>query len=148
MDSSNIKPKIAVFLGAIVTVIVASGPGLFGTADAPEWINSWQRILFEGTCHQLSERSFYLSDVPMAVCSRCYGFYWGLLAGLPLTVLVPVRFHLRKAAIVILALAAVIVAVDVIIDVAGLWQNTLTSRFITGLVLGSSLYAAIFFNRE
>lgn len=147
MDSTNYNLKITVFLGGIAAVVVATGPGLFGTVEVSMWFNSWQRLMLEGTCHQIPDRSFYISDIPMAVCSRCYGFYWGLLAGFPVTMFIPARFHLRKAAMLVLALAAILITVDVIISVAGLWQNTLTSRFITGMLLGSSLYAAIFFNR-
>lgn len=147
MDSTNNHLKIAIFLGGIAAVVVATGPGLFGTVDVSVWFSSWQRQMLQGTCHQLPDRSFYISDIPMAVCTRCYGFYWGLLAGLPVTMFIPARFHFRKAAMIVLALAAVLIAIDVIISVAGLWQNTLTSRFITGLLLGSSLFAAIFFNR-
>lgn len=147
MDSTNLYLKIAVFLGAIASVIIATGPGLSGSNDMMDWFTSWQRFLFKETCHQLPDRSYFISGIPMVVCSRCYGFYWGLLTGLPLIYLIPSRYHLKKPALLFLAAVVMLIAADVVISMAGLLQNTLTSRFITGLLLGSSLYAAIFFNR-
>ena len=147
MNSTNVYLKFAVFLGAVASVIIATGPGLFGANDMMDWFTSWQRFLFKGTCHQLPDRSYLISGIPLVVCSRCYGFYWGLLAGLPLILLIPSRFHLRKPALLFLAIVVMSIAADIVITMAGLWQNTLTSRFITGMLLGSSLYAAIFFNR-
>ena len=147
MDSTNLYLKLAVFLGAVASVIIATGPGLSGATDMMDWFTSWQRFLFNGTCHQLPDRSYLVSGIPMAVCSRCYGFYWGLLSGLPLILLIPSRFHLKKPALLFLAAVVMFITADFAITMAGLWQNTLTSRFITGMLLGSSLYAAIFFNR-
>jgi len=144
---TNLHLKTTVFLGAIASVIIATGPGLFGTTDITEWFTSWQRFILSGTCHQSPDRSYFISGIPMAVCSRCYGFYWGLLAGLPLALLIPSRYHQRKQALLFLAAVVVLITADVAFSMAGLWQNTLTSRFITGMLLGSSLYAAIFFNR-
>jgi uncharacterized membrane protein len=147
LDSTNLYLKFAVFFAAVASVTIATGPGLFGATDMMDWFASWQRFLFMGTCHQLPDRSYLISGIPMAVCSRCYGLYWGLLAGLPLVLMIPSRFHLRKPALLFLAAVVILITADVVITMAGLWQNTLTSRFITGLLLGSSMYIAIFFNR-
>jgi uncharacterized membrane protein len=148
VDISNLIPKLAVFTGAAVSVFIATGPGIYLNTDYYGWIHSWQVMLFNGTCHQLPYRSFMISEIPMAVCSRCYGFYWGLLAGYPLSHLIPARYHVRKAAITGLIAALGLIASDLIFNMAGLWENTLTSRFITGLFLGSSLFTAIFFNQN
>jgi len=35
--------------------------------------------VFKPTCHQLPERSFFIFGHQMPVCSRCFGFYLGML---------------------------------------------------------------------
>src|SRR5687768_419857 len=37
---------------------------------------------FSFICHHLSDRTFHLGEHPLAVCSRCFGVYFGLLVGL------------------------------------------------------------------
>src|SRR5687768_13826686 len=36
---------------------------------------------FSYICHQISERSLHIAGHQMAVCSRCFGVYFGLLFG-------------------------------------------------------------------
>src|SRR5215212_8524641 len=36
---------------------------------------------FRFACHQISERSFHVEGEQFAVCSRCFGVYFGLLIG-------------------------------------------------------------------
>jgi uncharacterized membrane protein len=144
-ESSTRHIKAAVTLGALAAVVIASGPGLFGEADFTAWHESWQKHLLSGTCHQAPGRSFELNGVPMAACSRCYGFYWGLLLAWPFFSFVPGYLQLRKTAVRLLIAALLIISIDVAFSIAGIWQNTLTSRFLTGLLLGSTLFSAIFF---
>jgi uncharacterized membrane protein len=92
---------------------------------------------FSKVCHQLSERSFYIAGHPFAVCSRCTGLYAGFAAALlfyPLmTSLKRTHAPLRKW----LFLAAVPMAIDVGVHGVGIWQNTHSSRFLTGALLGA-----------
>jgi NADH-quinone oxidoreductase subunit K len=53
---------------------------------------------FSYACHQLSARSFHVEGEQFAVCSRCFGVYFGLLAGFvvyplwrPIDEIVPIR---------------------------------------------------------
>jgi len=53
--------------------------------------NGWGAVLygiFSPLCHQNPERCFHLWGYPLAVCSRCFGIYTGVILGLiffPLT---------------------------------------------------------------
>jgi len=92
---------------------------------------------FSKVCHQIPERSFYLAGYPLAVCSRCTGLYAGFTASLIVYPLFrPFRTtdgpHPRW-----LFMAAVPLAIDFGLTFVGLWENTHSSRLITGLLLGS-----------
>jgi uncharacterized membrane protein len=92
---------------------------------------------FSKICHQRPERSFFIMGYPLAVCSRCTGLYVGFSLALityPLvrslqTVTAPDRKWLF--------LAAVPMALDFTLTFTGIWENTHSSRFLTGLLLGS-----------
>jgi len=127
-----------VILGSSATlVIIALGPGLFGTEVI---FNAWQYQVFDMICHQDPTRSFQLSGVQMAVCSRCLGIYGSFMAG---WILLPIlkatlaeNFQKEKnwlIAAIILNLA------DVTGNYLGFWTNTLFSRLVLGGMLGITI---------
>ncbi len=93
---------------------------------------------FSTLCHQLPERSYFIDGHKLAVCSRCTGLY----AGFALTLLAyPFIRSLRTTAIPArkwLVLATMPLLIDFTLTFFGLWENTHTSRLITGLLLGST----------
>jgi uncharacterized membrane protein len=92
---------------------------------------------FGSLCHQRPERSFFLDGHKLAVCSRCTGLYAGFL----FTILVyPLIRSLRATATPArkwLLLAALPLMIDFSLTFFGIWENTHTSRLMTGLLLGS-----------
>ncbi len=92
---------------------------------------------FGALCHQLPERSYFIDDHKLAVCSRCTGIY----AGFALTLLVyPLIRSLRNTSTPPrswLLLAALPLAIDFTLNFFGFWENTHTSRLLTGALLGS-----------
>lgn len=92
---------------------------------------------FGTLCHQLPERSYFISGHKLAVCSRCTGLY----AGFTLTLLLyPLIRSLRTTVTPPrnwLLLAAVPLLIDFSLTFFGVWENTQTSRLLTGLLLGS-----------
>ena len=90
-------------------------------------------------CHQLPERSYFIDGHQLAVCSRCTGIY----AGFALTILLyPVIRSLKHPVMPRpswLLLAAVPLAIDFAVNFVGFWQNTHTSRLLTGAILGSAV---------
>jgi uncharacterized membrane protein len=91
---------------------------------------------FSYLCHQMPERSFHLHDHAFAVCSRCFGVYFGLLFGF---IVYPIFRDLNETepfSRVWLIAAVVPISVDWSFTVFGVWENTHWSRFLTGMILG------------
>ncbi|PYT01530.1 MAG: hypothetical protein DMF63_01400 [Acidobacteria bacterium] len=93
---------------------------------------------FSYICHQIGERSLHLAGHQLAVCSRCFGVYFGLLAGIliyplwrPIAEIEPIpRFWLFVSLIPI--------TIDWSLTISGIWENTHLSRFVTGMILGAT----------
>jgi len=130
-----------VLISLFLLVIFSLGGGLWG---AEKSIGHWTGNLFWGICHQLPQRSFTFNDVQMAVNSRCFGVFLGLLAGW-IAIPVMVRLVKRKKWVLWFLFLAVIVQ---IIDYSGnlfhLWENTNVSRAVLGGMLGFSASIAVF----
>ena len=91
---------------------------------------------FAPFCHQLPDRSYFLDEHKFAVCSRCTGIYFGFAFSL---LLYPLVRSLRNAAFPArrwLLLATLPLLIDFSLTFFGIWQNTHTSRLLTGLLLG------------
>lgn len=119
---------VAIWVGAIVSAPLAGDLG-FGAATP---IYSF----FSYICHQLPERSMHLGSHQMAVCSRCFGVYFGLLAGLIVYPFWRRIDDIEPLPRFWLFLSLVPIGIDWSLTVFGIWENTHLSRFLTGLVLG------------
>ena len=79
----------------------------------------------------------------MAVNTRCFGIFLGLLVG---WVSIPYLKSIiagRRWPMWILAVAVILQIIDFSGNMAGLWENTNHSRAIFGLILGVSVPVAI-----
>ena len=91
---------------------------------------------FASLCHQMPERSFFIAGHKLAVCARCTGLYVGFAL---ITLLYP---FIRPVHVISaperkwLLMSAMPMAVDFSLTFFGLWENTHTSRFLTGFLLG------------
>lgn len=103
----------------------------------PGWsIASSIYSFFGYVCHQLPERSLHLDGHPMAVCSRCFGVYSGLLAGLlayPMFRRIEDTDPLPRRW---LFLSLVPIGIDWSLNIFGIWENTHFTRVVTGAILG------------
>ncbi len=92
---------------------------------------------FGTLCHQMPERSYFIAGHKFAVCSRCTGVY----AGFAFTLLLYPLIRSLKTTIPpprsLLLLAAIPILVDFSVTFFGFWENTHTSRLLTGALLGS-----------
>ena len=92
---------------------------------------------FGTMCHQMPERSYFIDGHKFAVCARCTGIYFGFAFTL---LLYPLIRSLRSTATPprsLLILAALPLAIDFSLTFFGFWENTHTSRLLTGALLGS-----------
>ena len=93
---------------------------------------------FTYLCHQNSERSFHVLEHAFAVCSRCFGVYFGLLSGFLIYPLLRRFEETEPLPRFWLYLAIMPMAIDWLLGVFEIWENTHLSRFLTGTILGAA----------
>ncbi len=122
-------------------VLVSLGGGLWG---AEKSIGHWTGNLFRGVCHQMPDRSFMFNDVQMAVNSRCFGVFLGLLSG---WILIPAAIYLIKQktwVLWFLFLAVIVQIIDYSGNLLQLWENTNSSRAVLGWLFGLAAALTLF----
>ena len=93
---------------------------------------------FSFICHQMPDRSFHIEGEKFGVCSRCFGVYFGLVTGFLVYPLWRRIDSIEPISRIWLFLSLVPITIDWSLGFFGVWANTFTSRFITGLILGSA----------
>ncbi len=92
---------------------------------------------FSFICHQIPDRSIHLHEHAFAVCSRCFGVYFGLFFGFMIYPLIR-RIEVTEPFPRFWLFAAMIpMGVDWSLGFFEIWENTHFSRFVTGAILGS-----------
>ncbi len=122
---------VFVWVGAIITTPLFLSEG-FAAASTPIY------TFFSYICHQIPERSLHIAGHQMAVCSRCFGVYFGLLVGI---LVYPLWRHVDEIEAiprVWLFLSLIPITIDWTLTVFGFWENTHLSRFVTGAILGAA----------
>lgn len=120
---------VLVWVFAIVLAPVALENGWIG-------LSSPIYNFFSYICHQQSERSLHLDGHPLAVCSRCFGVYFGLFAGMAVYPLWRRIEDVEPLARFWLFLSLIPIGIDWSLTMFDVWENTHLSRFVTGLILG------------
>lgn len=115
--------------------------GLVVLVTLPPFIGpEWRAVLMQGfstVCHQLPDRSPVIEGIPLAVCHRCYGIYWGVvLAVVGYLALMKWDGPLNRYAPRVLLLALLPTGLDWMLGLLGIWHNTPISRLVTGGLLG------------
>ena len=93
---------------------------------------------FSFLCHQIPERSFHIEGHAFAVCSRCFGVYFGLLFGFIVYPFFRSLDEIEPLSRFWLFLAIIPLVVDWSLGFFEIWENTHLSRFVTGLILGAA----------
>src|SRR5262245_26062143 len=83
---------------------------------------------FSYICHQLQYRSFFFEGHQLAVCSRCFGVYLGLLVGFLVYPLWRPIDGIEPLPRIWLILSLVPIGVDWSLGFFQIWENTFTSR--------------------
>lgn len=120
---------------ALTMVLLILGAPLAVSSDHPAFAFTIYHA-FGLVCHQIPERSFFIAGHQFAVCSRCTGLYSGFAAA---TLAYPLLLSLRTTTAPArkwLFLAAAPMAIDFSLTYFGIWENTHTTRALTGLLLG------------
>jgi len=127
---------LIVLAGALVFVsLIIAAPLLAASGHSTSALNIYHAFSF--LCHQLPDRSFFIDGHKLAVCSRCSGLYFGatltLLAYPMLRSLRVAHTPHRKW----LFAAAIPLLIDFFLTFLGIWENTHTTRFVTGFIFSS-----------
>jgi uncharacterized membrane protein len=135
----SLRRPMAMWLGtcavALVIVAMVFGAPLALATGFPFVGNSIYRG-FSYVCHQIPERSFFLAEHQLAICSRCTGLYLGFTITL---LCYPLFKSLRQTTTPErkwLFIATVPMVIDVGLTLFGIWENTHSTRFATGALLG------------
>jgi uncharacterized membrane protein len=131
---------LVVVLIAVIAMLLAP---LMKAADVAA-ISSPLYKIFGFICHQIPDRSLYVTGERLAVCSRCFGVYCGLLAGLALYPLWRNIAEAESPPRVWLFASLAPIAIDWSLTFFGVWENTHVSRVVTGLILGFACATFIF----
>ena len=119
-----------------LTVLVMAT--VMGVIVLPPWLEQpWRQMIMTALdpyCHQIAERSPHINGIQLAVCHRCFGIYAGLFLG-PWVMLATRRWD-SNAVSLLLALSLTPMAVDWMLNVAGVLANTPVSRITTGASFG------------
>lgn len=122
----------------LILIIAALGPGLY--TSQPRAAIGWQYTMFEKFCHQLPNRSYYINNIQMAVCTRCLGIYGSLFVGWIFLYAISYVTPSKKKWFKTLLIATIILnSVDVIGNYFKIWTNTNITRLIFGIFFGISI---------
>jgi uncharacterized membrane protein len=93
--------------------------------------------IYAPVCHQIPERSFQINSFPMSFCIRCSGFY---LSGALLAVFYVFRQKIRILPLYFYILLSLPLLSNFLLEKIGLYHDAIFIRFITGILLGISLF--------
>jgi uncharacterized membrane protein len=127
---------LAVALTALWVLLIVLAP--IAESAGSGSVSSPLYKFFGYICHQLPERSFHLDAHKFAVCSRCFGVYFGLLVGFVIYPLWRRLDDIEPLSRFWLILSLIPIGIDWSLGIFGIWENTHLSRFVTGLILGTA----------
>lgn len=102
-------------------------------------VSSFLYSLYASICHQLDARSFHLFDEKLGVCIRCSSIYLSFFLSL---LAYPLFQRLSSPSIPgrnWIAIALVPTAIDVLLNITGLYHSTELTRSISGALFGAIL---------
>jgi len=95
-------------------------------------------LFFSQLCHQNPSRSFVLAGTTLPVCARCLALYVGGFVGIVAYPLLGFRWRQFQVIAPFLMASLGLIALDVGLDMARLWENTFFSRSLTVALLGGA----------
>lgn len=116
-----------VLLSVFAPLLKAKG---FAAASSPFY------TFFSFLCHQLPERSLHIAGEPLAVCSRCFGVYFGMLFGFAIYPFWRNIEEIDPLPKFWLLASLIPMSIDWALTFFGIWENTQSSRFFTGMIVG------------
>lgn len=128
---------VLVWTASVLTVLALSSLIVIAPLTAESQVSNTLYRAFAGLCHQLPERSYFVDGHKLAVCSRCTGLYAGFAFTMLLYPLLRPLKTIHWPPREWLIWSALPLAIDFGLTFFGIWENTHTSRLLTGALLGS-----------
>ncbi|QQS40575.1 MAG: DUF2085 domain-containing protein [Acidobacteriota bacterium] len=136
----DLRSRARIFWGTVVAIALLWVLLIVGAPTAHAFgghaISESLYGFFGYACHQDPARSFHVFGEKLAVCSRCFGVYFGLFGGLLAYPLLRPMDETRPLPRVWLFAAMVPMAIDWSLGYFRILENTHFSRVVTGLILG------------
>lgn len=120
-------------------ILIVIAPVLSKSNGVLKLISAAIYRFFSVSCHQMDDRCFHVAGSKMAVCSRCFSIYSGILFS---TIIYPFIFRLKKVSFpnpLIFIIPAIILALDYFADNFGAFKNTMLTRSISGFIFGAGI---------
>jgi uncharacterized membrane protein len=95
----------------------------------------WTNLMKIGNwfgCHQLQERSFFISGYQLPLCARCTGIFTGTILAIPILIL---KIDIPTYILVISLFPMIL---DGMVQYFNIFKSTNFRRFITGFLFGFS----------
>lgn len=125
---------VVLFLVTVWVLLILIAP--FAAANGFNAISNPIYNFFGYICHQMPSRSFHALNHQFAVCSRCFGVYFGIFLGFVTYPLFRSMDETGPFPRFWLFAAMIPMGVDWSLTVFGIWENTHLTRVLTGLILG------------
>lgn len=130
-----------VLLALFLILLFSMGGGIWG---AESTLGHWTGDMFRNLCHQDPNRSFFVNNLQMAVNSRCFGVFTGLLFGWTLIPLFVKGKFKKNPFLWLLLLALIIQIIDYMGNHYGIWINSNETRLILGCFLGLTASLSVY----
>lgn len=105
-------------------------------------------LFFSQLCHQDPNRSFVLAGATLPVCARCLALYLGGFVGIAAYPLLGLRARHGQRITRFLMISLGLIALDVGLDAAGIWENTFITRSLTGAFFGGACGLVVSFGMQ
>lgn len=131
----DIKKYIPTVVIAIIWVNLIIDPALFAHTPA-EWISRFSVSFFSSLCHQQWDRLIFIGDLPLAVCARCTGIYFGFAATLLIIPFLPVNYRVyHKWMLTVFVISLCLNLIESVLDLL-IGYNFALLRVILGFSFG------------
>ncbi|HUT56198.1 MAG TPA: DUF2085 domain-containing protein [bacterium] len=128
---------LLVLAGAAAACALVFAPVLEAGLGGSGAVNAVARLAFSKVCHQMPERSLWLSGVCLPVCARCTGIYAGFMLGWLCWRMVPEPRRGRPISTALLLAGIAPLGVDGLINTTTLITSPAWFRVATGLLVGA-----------
>lgn len=131
-----------VLVCVLFVLLMSFGEILWGTTGAVAE-RHWTEKMFFGICHQLPDRTYSVDGVLMAVNTRCFGIFLGIVVGWIAIPFIGKCATDKRWPVNLLLLAVILQVFDYFGNLIELWHNTNHSRALLGALFGVALSVSV-----